>query len=1171
MSIHFSPRATRPSPIRRFPCMPLAALLVPVALQAQTPVFVNELHYDNSGTDVGEAIEVAGPAGTSLAGWSVVLYNGSGGASYNALDLTETLADQCGGLGTEVLTLPTNGLQNGAPDGLALVDAGGQVVEFLSYEGSFTASDGPASGMTSVDIGVSESSSTSTGQSLQRTGSGRFGEDFTWTGPVAASFGNCNAGQVFSGGDGGPLALLLSEIAVTPTGAEFIEIHNPNGVVVDLGNVYLTDATFSQDGVFYYNLVTGDISQTGGGGFGDFTARFPDAASIPAGAYRTVALAGSEDFMAAYGIAPDFELFEDGSAADGIPDMREALPGSINGQGGLANSGEVVILFTWDAAGDLVADLDYAPWGDKDEAVDKTGISRDGPDADADASTYLPDTAIADQEVLAAGGHAAGNSFQRDDPAEGSEVGTGGNAVDGADETSENLSATWCEAAATPGQATVCDPPQPLTCGDPATPIHQVQGSGAATPLAEGSVVDIEAVVVGDFANQQPAELGGLFLQEEDADADADPLTSEGIFVAGDSFDVAPGDRVRVRGAVDEFFGLTRIENVTGAVVCASGLAVTPVALTLPLADTSDLEAFEGMSVVLPQTLTVTDQFELVRFGEFTLSSGRLLQPTQIVLPGATAVDQQALNDLNRMIVDDGRNGSNAQPFVVGRDDTSPLDAGNPVRNGYQVTGLAGVMNFTFGDYKIEPTTGLVFDEAANPRRAGPELPATPLRVASLNVLNYFSTIDTGAAVCGPPGNLQGCRGADSSAELQRQTDKLVSTIVAMDSDIIGLVELENNASASLQSLVDALNAAGSPGDWAFIDTGTIGTDVIKVGLIYRPAVVGPVGSFAILDAGVDPRFDDSLNRPSLAQSFEHLATGEVLTVDVNHFKSKGCGGAGGDDADQGDGQACFNATRSDAAAALADWLATDPTASGDPDFVILGDLNAYRLEDPIRALVDRGLVDLGAMFETAERAYTFTFFGQAGALDYAVASPSLALKVLDATHWHANSDEPGAFDYNLEDLPGGLARPAGFFAPDAFRGADHDPVVVGIVPGNGVVETGNAGTRLDVDRQFVLADGVDAAVVAVELANRNGDPVPGVAVELNATGSAQFSEDSGPTGADGLFVTGLSNTTVESVTVTARFDQNGDGLAESALINGAPASIQFEDPDQFVFGDGFE
>ncbi|MEE8522911.1 MAG: lamin tail domain-containing protein, partial [Thermoanaerobaculia bacterium] len=249
--------------------------------------------------------------------------------------------------------------------------------------------------------------------------------------------------------------LLLSEIVVTPTAGEFVEIHNPTAASIDLSDVYLTDATFAGGGTFYYNIVTG--SSAGGGGFSDFHARFPDGAAIAPDEFQTVSIAGSDDFFATYGFDPTYELFEDGVGADGVVDMREALPGSISSQGGLSNSGEVVILYTWDGASDLVQDIDYGLWGDAAEAVDKTGISVDGPDADAIASTYLADTAIAIQDVISGGSHASSDSFQRIDFTEGVESQSGGNGVTGSDETSEDLSITWSVAAATPGAAPAAD------------------------------------------------------------------------------------------------------------------------------------------------------------------------------------------------------------------------------------------------------------------------------------------------------------------------------------------------------------------------------------------------------------------------------------------------------------------------------------------------------------------------------------------------------------------------------------------------------------------------------------------------------------------------------------------------------------------------------------------
>lgn len=158
-------------------------------------VFINEIHYDNDGGDVDEGIEVAGPAGQDLSGWSILLYNGNDGRVYNTFTLSGTIADQQNGFGT--LFFYTPGIQNG-PDGMALVDNGDSVVQFLSYEGPFVATDGLASGITSTDIGVSEGAGTLVGYSLQLLGDGREYEDFSWSeSPILHTRGEINTGQAF--------------------------------------------------------------------------------------------------------------------------------------------------------------------------------------------------------------------------------------------------------------------------------------------------------------------------------------------------------------------------------------------------------------------------------------------------------------------------------------------------------------------------------------------------------------------------------------------------------------------------------------------------------------------------------------------------------------------------------------------------------------------------------------------------------------------------------------------------------------------------------------------------------------------------------------------------------------------------------------------------------------
>jgi len=161
-------------------------------------LFINEIHYENAGSDEGEAVEIAGPAGSELVGWSLVAYNGSiaAPAPYATQQLSGVIPDLEGGFGVLSFDWREGALQNGPGDGLALVAPGGEVVQLLSYEGSFTAASGPAAGLTSEDIGVRESGSTPAGESLRLVGVGSAYEDFRWAGAVPASFGATNRHQI---------------------------------------------------------------------------------------------------------------------------------------------------------------------------------------------------------------------------------------------------------------------------------------------------------------------------------------------------------------------------------------------------------------------------------------------------------------------------------------------------------------------------------------------------------------------------------------------------------------------------------------------------------------------------------------------------------------------------------------------------------------------------------------------------------------------------------------------------------------------------------------------------------------------------------------------------------------------------------------------------------------
>ena len=194
---------------------------------AASSIFINEIHYDNASSDVGEFVEVAGPAGTDLTGWTVALYNGSASqlSVYATITLSGVIDDEGSGYGAVSFT--ESGIQNGSPDGLALVDNLSSVIQFLSYEGSFTAGSGPASGMTSVDIGVAEASDSAVGDSLQLTGTSLDYDGFDWSGSSAESPGSINAGQVFDGTPPPPSDPVINEFVANHTGSDsgaFVEV-----------------------------------------------------------------------------------------------------------------------------------------------------------------------------------------------------------------------------------------------------------------------------------------------------------------------------------------------------------------------------------------------------------------------------------------------------------------------------------------------------------------------------------------------------------------------------------------------------------------------------------------------------------------------------------------------------------------------------------------------------------------------------------------------------------------------------------------------------------------------------------------------------------------------------------------------------------------------------------
>ncbi|UOB73664.1 ExeM/NucH family extracellular endonuclease [Pseudoalteromonas sp. APM04] len=576
------------------------------------------------------------------------------------------------------------------------------------------------------------------------------------------------------------------------------------------------------------------------------------------------------------------------------------------------------------------------------------------------------------------------------------------------------------------------DPIDPIVCAADKTLISAIQGEGNESPLVD-TLVELEGIVTADF--QGDDELKGFFVTSLAADEDTNPLTSEGVFVYFADTDVNVGDHVRVQGTVDEYYDSTQISDVVQVAVCATGQSVSATKISLPLASQDDLEAFEGMLVTLDQELVVTNNFGLGRYGEVELATERLYQGTQVAMPGDAANAVEVENLTKKILVDDGSTVQNSDPTAY---PTPGLSAENTLRTGDSVNSVTGALAYSFSTYRIHPTVAPQFI-ATNPREDAPELnPEADLRVASFNVLNYFNGDGQGA---GFPTS----RGADSLEELVRQEAKLVSAISAMQADVVGLMEIENDGFgefSAIASLVNALNDADSANEYAFVDfnVNQVGTDAITTALIYRANKVEEVGSAAITTAAP---FDFS-NRTPIAQSFKSLESQEVFTVAVAHLKSKGgCGSASGANEDQNDGQACWNEIRTEGASAFADWLDSKPTGVDDEDIILVGDMNAYAMEDPIRKFDEKGYKNVVAELDGNTLAYSYSFSGRAGSLDHAVATESLLSKVVAAKDWHINADEPIVLDYNVEFKSEG--HQSTLYSESAYRASDHDPVIVDI------------------------------------------------------------------------------------------------------------------------------
>jgi predicted extracellular nuclease len=541
-------------------------------------------------------------------------------------------------------------------------------------------------------------------------------------------------------------------------------------------------------------------------------------------------------------------------------------------------------------------------------------------------------------------------------------------------------------------------------CGDPAavpskspsdclgatTAIAEIQGDGYRSTVV-GSEVRVRGIVTAVDSR------GGFYIEDGNAGGTG---RSAALYVDSPRYNPDTGQDVVLSGRVaergEERDTMTSLIGVESGAVCAEDQPLPVTSVQLPL-DNREREALEGMRVSLPQALSVGDVYVQYR-GEVTLVADEpQFIPTEIVLPGpeTTAMRQR-----------------NIKRSVTARlpPETDPLPRTS------QLTSVVGVLGHDGNHQVLLLEKTLATPAAPTPTGARAR---GHLRIVSSNLLNFFNGDGRGS---GFPGE----RGARSAEEYAQQRERIAAGFAQLAPDLLGVQELENDGfgpDSAAADLLDLLNAAGEgPYDVIKLPSGRVGADVISVGLFYRKEALQAVGPPEVLEG---PAFD-GLSRPPLAQLFRDPMSGAKLLVAVNHLKSKyGCPDSGVN-ADQGDGQGCWNAARVAAVKAEVDWLRGLAQKGGTDRILILGDMNAYRLEDPIRAFNAAGFVDV-VEAESGLPQWSYVYRGQAGTLDYAFASPALARLAARAENWHINSDWPRNMN---------LPRPW-------LRMSDHDPVVV--------------------------------------------------------------------------------------------------------------------------------
>lgn len=550
------------------------------------------------------------------------------------------------------------------------------------------------------------------------------------------------------------------------------------------------------------------------------------------------------------------------------------------------------------------------------------------------------------------------------------------------------------------------------SCGAPATAIHQIQGAGPHSPMV-GKTVSIEGIVT--FAAGYKGGFNGFYLQQADTEIDDNPNTSEALFVYTRR-KASPGQRLRLTGSVKEFHDLTELVGIKSLEVCGQEPLPRPVEVSLPWSQPP--ESLENMRVHFTRSLTVIEHYNLARFGEISLANHDQIMPTEYLPPGPQAVQQSLRNLHHRVLLDDGKSLQNPRPIPW-------LNQGqeNTIRTGDTVTGLSGVLDYRFGQWRVQPDKQPAFARP-KPRPAPPPKPSIDsIRVMALNLQNYFNGDGFKDGFPAP-------RGAVNAGAHAIQSKRIVSAIKLANPDILAVTELENDGYNHNSSLAQLAQALGNT--WHFIATpDQDGSDAIRTALLFRKDRVKPENMPLRLNSAAYK----NRGRPPLAQIFSPLAGGQSVRIVVPHLKSKSCRNAKGRDSDQNDGQGCFSDYRTREAQAITAWTGSLPVPENFAGTLITGDFNSYARETPIDTFRKAGFLSLVHHFHPCIPGdcphHSYRYRGEKGSLDYAFATHKLLPRVVASGVWNINADEPRALNYQ--------------YAPDLtgpWRASDHNPVI---------------------------------------------------------------------------------------------------------------------------------